>query len=238
MKIRIASFLIVCSSFVLASCGSQDNTSSSDNDSSKQSNFDRALNLFSKFDLHLTNGFDYSVKQYYKSDVVNAETIKLRVNFDDGTQAKKITSSKKLNEFGQSEQFSFEETTTYFKNDQICEYDNGTWNWRAFDETEYLITNLSSFSVEEQFFINISESSFQKDLKFTADVPSNYIKNVLGNLASDFNDLKFTLTIKSDYSVITSFSFTYKQTYTNSEISFSSVFVAEPIDFPSTSSAL
>lgn len=233
MKTKINAILMLFSCFVLTSCGSTDSGSSSGDDSSKKNHFEQALESFSKYDLHLTNGFDYSIKQYYGSEIVNSKSIKLRVKFENGTEAKKTTNTKKINEFGQGEQYSFAETVTYFKNNQICEFDDGIWSWRAFDESEYLKTNLSAFSVDKQYFTNVSETSVQSDLKFTANVPSNYISSVLGNDTAGINQLQFTLVVKNDYSMLKSLSFTYNQQNTNSEISFVSVFDSGTIDFPS-----
>lgn len=233
MKTKITVFLTLFSCFILASCGSTDSGSSSGDDSSKKTHFEQALESFSKYDLRVTNGFDYSIKQYYGSETVNSKSTKLRVKFDNGTEAKKILNTKRLNEFGQGEQYSFTETTTYFKNNQICEFENGVWSWRTLDESEYLKSNLSAFSVDKQYFTNVSEASVQSDIKFTANVPSNFISAVLGNDATGISQLQFTLVVNNDCSLFKSLSFTYNQQNTNSEILFTSVFDAGTIDFPS-----
>lgn len=224
MKTNNTLFLIFCSCFAFVSCGLQG--------CAKQSSFEKALKSLSKHDLHSTNGYDYSIKQYYGSEIVNSKSIQLRAKFDNGTQAKKIVKTKCLNDFGHGEQFSLTETTTFFKNNQICEFANGLWVWRTYNESEFLQTDLSSFSLNERYFINISETNLQSDLKFTADISSNYINDVLGNDADGISELKLTLVVKNDYSLIKSLSFTYNQQTTNSEISFVSIFDAGVIDFP------
>lgn len=231
MKNKFLHFLMLLSCTLFISCNPQNNTVPNDGKSGK-SHFGQALDSFAKYDLRLTNGFDYSVRQYYESEIVNSKSIQLRVNFENGTRAKKNVNTKKLNEFNYDEQYSLTETITYFRNNQICEYDNGGWRWRTFDETEFLKTNLSSYSITEKYFTNIYETPLQSEIEFIADVPSNYINSVLGSEAAGISQLKFCLVVKNDFSLIKSFSFTYYQQYTNTEINFVSFFGPVEIDFP------
>lgn len=238
---KIVLFFALCNCLTLASCGlqsgvsscpSQNGTSSVGTESSQQSHFGQALYAISKYDVRLTAGFDYSVKQYFESEVVNSKSVQLRATFENGTRAKKIVRTKALNKFGQGEQYSLNEVTTYFRDNQICENDKGVWRWRAFNESEYFETNLSAYSIDEQYFINISETLGLSEIEFSADVPPNYIGKVLKNSSAEVSQLRFNLIVKDDYSMIKSLSFSYNQQNTNSEISFSSIFDSCDINFP------
>jgi len=229
-RITLISSLFLCC-ITLVACGSQGSGQSAGEDPSKLSHFEQAIASVSNYDIHLTGGFDYSIKQYYSSEVVNSKSVQLRVKFDGGTQAKRIQNTKTLNPYGQGEQFTTVETTTYFRNNQICEYDGG-WKWRSYDESEYLKTGLSAYIFNNDYFDNVSEAKQGTDLQFTAVVSDNYVKNVLGSDATGITQLKIKLVVKNDYSLMKSLSFTYNQEKTNSEISFVSVFDAGTFDFP------
>lgn len=234
-KLMFISSLAVCC-FALVACGSQDKPSDGGSfggdGQTELSNFEKALSSVSNYNIRTTNGFDYSIKQFYSSEIVNSKLIQLRVKFDDGTQAKKIENTKSLNTYGQGEQFTTTEKTTYFRNNQICENDGSGWTWRAYDESEYLKTGLSSLSLDEDYFSNITETKEGADIRFSADIPANYVKTVLGNDANGFTQVKASLLVKNDYSLMKSLTFTYNQEKTNSEVSFVSVFDSGTIDFP------
>ena len=65
----ISSLILSC--LTLAACGSHDKSSddgSGGDDQPKLSHFEQAISSVSKYDVHLTNGFDYNIIQYYNGE--------------------------------------------------------------------------------------------------------------------------------------------------------------------------
>ena len=184
----------------------------------EKTNFEKALVAVASFDIEKTNGFDYSLKQYLGRDEINSDTISLRASFSDDPIAQKVTTSRRLNEYGAGEQFTTTEETTYYSRNMICEYKNDAWRWSNCKKSEYFANSIASFTFDKSYFTSVVES-LNTDYVLTADVKESNIKEFFG-AESSFSSVGIKLTISSDFADFESLEVSYFQQQTRSEMKF------------------
>lgn len=184
----------------------------------EKTNFEKALIAVSNFDIEKTNGFDFSLVQYLGRETVNSDIISLRADFSGEITAKKVESSKRLNEYGTGEQFTITEVTTYFHNNTIAEYKNNQWKWSNCKKSDYFGNAISNLNFDKSYLTSVKESLDSKYV-LTADIADNKVKDFLGQEVS-FSNVSIKLSISSDFKDFLSLEVSYFQEQTRSEMFF------------------
>lgn len=226
--IKRKSILFVTSIILLTSCGGNTSDSSSEND---KTNFEKATEVVSNFDIEKTNGYDYSLKQFIGKDEVNSDNISLRVNFNNNIKAKKVETIKTLNTYGEGEQFNIEVVTTYFSNNMICEYINDQWKWSNYKKSDYFSNAISNIYLDKSNLSSIKENLNEKYV-LTADIPDEKAKDFFKLESISFTSVSLKLTISNDFLNFESLELSYFQKNTRSELSFSVYRGPVSIDLP------
>ena len=227
--IKAKTFLLVVSSALLISgC----NGGGSDNPPQpEKTNYEKAIETVSNFDIEKTNGYDYSLKQYLEKDETNSDVISLRADFTGNIKARKDETLKRLNTCGSGEQFTTTVTTTYFSDNMICEYKNDEWKWSNYKKSEYFANSISQISFDKGYLTSIKENLSDKYV-LTADVPDEKVKEFLKSQAVSFSSVSIKLTISSDFSNFESLELSYFQSNTRSEMTFNVYRGSVSIDLP------
>lgn len=226
MKKTISFVVSLICTFLLVGCGNDDKPIEKE-----KSSFEKTVFVLENFDVHNTNGYDYSLKQYIGNDVANSHEIVLRADFTQDTKAKKVESAKKLNDFSSNEQYSYESVTTYFYNNRIAEFKNDSWKWSSCKEKDYLNCNLNNFKFDASYFENIKEST-DDFYTFKANVVGTKINDFFGTENCSFEEVTVTIKVNTDFSSLSSVLITYFQSKTYTEFSFAVYKGAVSIDLP------
>ena len=196
-------------------------SSSASSAPAEKTNFEKALEAVSSFDIEKTNGYDYSLRQYYGRDEVNSDVIVLRADFSDDIKAQKVETIRRLNQYGTGEQFTTTETTTYYNNNMICELKNNQWKWSNFKKSEFFAVSIANMKFDKAYLSSVKESTKDNKYVISADVPDEKIKEFLGSTETSFTGLSLKLTFSSNVSSFESVELSYLQSNTRSELKFS-----------------
>lgn len=229
--IKAKTFLLVAASMLLITGCGGDKGGSDNPPGPEKTNYEKALDAVSSFDIEKTNGYDYSLKQYLGRDETNSDVISLRADFSGSIKAKKDETLKRLNTYGSGEQFTTTVTTTYFANNMICEYKNDQWKWSNYKKSDYFAISISQINFDKSYLSSIKESLDNKYV-LSADVPDAKVKEFLNSETASFTSVSLKLTISSDFTNFESLELSYFQTNTRSEMKFEVYRGSVSIDLP------
>ena len=229
--IKIKTLVLALASTLLITACSGKGGESDNPPAPEKTNYEKALEVVSNYDIEKTNGYDFSLKQYLGRDEVNSDVIALRADFSGNIKAQKVETSKRLNQYGTGEQFTTTENTTYFSNNMICEYKNNQWKWSNYKKSDYFAVYISRISFDKSYLSSIKEELNEK-YTLTADVPDDKIKGFLDSDSATFNSLSVKLVVSSDFTSFDSVELSYFQANTRSEVKFSSYVGSVSIDLP------
>lgn len=197
----------------------------------EKTNFEKATDVINNFSVQNTNGFDYSLKQYLNTDVTNSHEIVLRADFSNEIKAKKVESTKKLNDFRENEQFTEETKTTYFYSNRMAELNEDTWKWTTCKEADYFNCGIENFKFDADYFENINEKT-QDSYSFKATIIQSKINDFLGIETKSINSVTVNITIDLTLTKLISLKINYFQNTTYTEFSFVPYFGEANIDLP------
>ena len=227
IKIR-TNLLFLSAVFLLTGCGGGD---SSNPPQPEKTNFEKAVEVVSNFDIEKTNGYNYSLKQYLGRDETNSDVISLRADFSGEIKAKKEETLKRLNNYGSGEQFTITSTTTYFSNNMICEFKNDQWKWSNYKKSDYFANAISNISLDKAYLTGIKENLTDKYV-LTADIPDEKVGEFFKSETVSFTGISLKLSISSDFLNLESLQLSYFQTSTRSEVTFDVYRGSVSIDLP------
>ena len=131
---------------------------------------DKIISLVTGFNVSDTNGFDYSLKQIYESQVVNFHSVNLRID-DENNQASRIETIKELN--GNINESLYNESTieTYYKNNEIIIKDNDEWIRKEYsyddcDRLQSVLVDNESYNSHDtyHYYDNYERMSFSQHM--------------------------------------------------------------------------
>lgn len=190
----------------------------------------KILSLVSEFDIRATNGFDYSLSQYYRDEVVNTHHIICRIDSENPNKAIKIEESKQLNNKISDEQFIISSQTYYFLQDKIGIATNQEICWQQCDFDDFIDIKLNNFIFSTESLENLLLSNGELDKTLTFTVP-NTNENPFLDIDKKINNISFEIKTDLEISKLISLKMSYYQKITRTTFIFEPYYGEVNLDF-------
>lgn len=192
----------------------------------------KGLELVSSFEFADANGFDYSVSQIHKKDVVNYHAIKVRLQRDDKTIGCKEEKTKQLNSEIIEEQYTEKTVVTYYDGEKIGSLNDEVWEWQDGSLDDFVGLNLSKLKFDKKKIINLTLNTIG-DIKVLAfGMTSGDAATFLG-LSQEITDFTIEIKYNADATQLYSFKMSYSQALTTMVFNFMPVYSNSDIKLPS-----
>lgn len=212
--IKAKKLLFLINTLFVISCGEPE---SGNYHKPEKADYEKALITISNFDLEKTNGYDFSLEQYFGNYETNSSVVSLRADFSGNIKAKKSKTTKRLSTYETGEQYLMNTEITYFSNNMICEYEVNKWKWSNYKKNDYFEYPISQIDFDRSYFESITEKKDSKYV-FTAVVPDSKVKAFFKSETATFTGVAISFALSADFLNFESLELQYSQNKTRSEL--------------------
>ncbi len=166
-----------------------------------------------------TNGYDYSLEQFYRDNVVNAHTVSVRLDNTDGTVGSRYETTKEVNEDRTAGLYTEKCATSYYREKKIATYDGTAWVWKDGSLNTFAAVNVAEYSFDFDVMTDMSVTEEGGNTVFRFSVPDNKASAFLG-IKGTLKNLSFEIKTDAAHKTLLAFTMRYTQANTETVLSF------------------
>jgi len=196
--------------------------------------FDQVIAIINAYNIESTNGYDYLIEQKVGDIIVNSDTITCRVERGSTVKASTDTVQKRLNNFGEEEQFSETTFSSYFNNNQIgFKEQDGVINWVAGTSEEYFVIGIDKLDLSIGSFVSSMVNKSGNVYSLIGTLKTESLGTLFGINTVGMKNISIEIVVNIGTGKLMSLDISYSQSQSSTTISFSPFYDVVTVNFPS-----